>query len=249
MFNLQIQCHQIEKSYTKDSKQALNNISLEIHKGEIVGVFGPNGAGKTTLISILCSIIEPTCGEVVYTLENGVNLSPKQVRKYIGFVPQDFAFFPELTALQNLNYFGNLHEIPKQLLAKKIETLLEKVGLSEVRNKKVGRFSGGMKRRLNLIISLLHNPQILFLDEPTVGIDVQSKLSIFSLLNELNQQGVTIVYTSHHLKEAEDFCNRIILIDHGKIVANNPLNVLLQEQNTSNLEELILKLTGKDLRD
>jgi ABC-2 type transport system ATP-binding protein len=242
-----IQCINLGKTYDKNSRPVLHDLNMEVQQGEIVGIFGPNGAGKTTLISILCSILEPSTGEATYYLPE--KLSPKEVRKHLGFVPQDFAFFPELTAYQNLRYFGNLYALPTQALEQQISSLLQKVGLFEVRNKKVSSFSGGMKRRLNLIISLLHQPQLLFLDEPTVGIDVQSKLAIIELLQELNRGGVTIIYTSHHLKEAEDFCNRIILLDHGKIVANNQLENLLQEYAVSNLEDLILNLTGKELRD
>ncbi len=242
-----IQCVGICKTYPKDSKRVLDALTFDIHKGEILGVFGPNGAGKTTLISILCSIQQASDGSVWFYLPE--KTSPKAARKFIGFVPQDFAFFPELTALQNLEYFGKMQGVPSTLLKSRIDELLQKVGLFSVKNKKVLTFSGGMKRRLNLIIALLHQPEILFLDEPTVGIDVQSKMAIISLLQELNKQNVTIVYTSHHLKEAEDFCSKIILLDHGKIVANDSLDVLLKTHNVSNLEELILHVTGKELRD
>ena len=175
--------------------------------------------------------------------------TPREVRNRLGFVPQDLSFFPELTAKQNLSYFGNLYDLKKEELKQKIDELLQKVGLFHVKNKKVSTFSGGMKRRLNLIISLLHNPSILFLDEPTVGVDVQSKIAIMTLLQQLNQQGTTIIYTSHHLKEAEEFCNQIILIDHGKIIASDTLTNLLNKHEVSNLEDLILKLTGTLLRD
>lgn len=237
----------VYKSYGKNSVPSLNGIDFTVAPGEIVGIFGPNGAGKTTLISILCNILEPTLGSVVYHL-NGEK-SPREIRSKLGFVPQDFSFFPELTAKQNLSYFGNLYDLKKEHLAQKMDGLLQKVGLSHVKNQKVSTFSGGMKRRLNLIISLLHDPAVLFLDEPTVGVDVQSKIAIMSLLKELNEQGTTIIYTSHHLKEAEEFCNQIILIDHGKIIASETLDNLLKEYHVSNLEELILKLTGTLLRD
>lgn len=237
----------VYKSYGKSTVPSLDGIDFTVSKGEIVGIFGPNGAGKTTLISILCSILDPTFGSVVYHL-NGEK-SPREIRSSLGFVPQDFSFFPELTAKQNLSYFGNLYDLEKEELVQKIDELLQKVGLFHVKNQKVSTFSGGMKRRLNLIISLLHNPSILFLDEPTVGVDVQSKIAIMTLLQELNRQGTTIIYTSHHLKEAEEFCNQIILIDHGKIIANAALPDLLNKHEVSNLEDLILKLTGTLLRD
>lgn len=237
----------VYKSYGNSKTPSLDGIDLSIERGEIVGIFGPNGAGKTTLISILCSILDPTLGKVTYYL-NGEK-TPREVRNSLGFVPQDFSFFPELTAKQNLDYFGSLYQIKKDELSAKIDELLQKVGLFHVKNKKVSTFSGGMKRRLNLIISLLNNPLILFLDEPTVGVDVQSKIAIMTLLQELNKQGTTIIYTSHHLKEAEEFCNQIILIDHGKIIACNTLSHLLEKFEVKNLEDLILLLTGSILRD
>ena len=237
----------VYKSYGKSAVPSLAGIDFTVAKGEIVGIFGPNGAGKTTLISILCSILEPTLGSVVYHLDG--EKSPREIRNQLGFVPQDFSFFPDLTAKQNLSYFGNLYNLKKEDLAQKIDELLQKVGLFHVKNQKVSTFSGGMKRRLNLIISLLHNPSVLFLDEPTVGVDVQSKIAIMNLLQELNRQGTTIIYTSHHLKEAEEFCNQIILIDHGKIIASETLANLLRAHEVGNLEELILKLTGTLLRD
>lgn len=237
----------VYKSYGKSAVPSLAGVDFTVAKGEIVGIFGPNGAGKTTLISILCSILEPTLGSVVYHLDG--EKSPREIRSQLGFVPQDFSFFPELTAKQNLSYFGNLYTLKKEDLAQKIDELLQKVGLFHVKNQKVSTFSGGMKRRLNLIISLLHDPSVLFLDEPTVGVDVQSKIAIISLLQELNRQGTTIIYTSHHLKEAEEFCNQIILIDHGKIIASETLANLLHAHEVGNLEELILKLTGTLLRD
>jgi ABC-2 type transport system ATP-binding protein len=171
------------------------------------------------------------------------------IREKIGYVPQDFAFFQELTPLQNLSYFGALYGIAKESLSEKIDFLLEKLSLEHVRDVKIHTFSGGMKRRVNLAIGLINNPEILFLDEPTVGVDVQSKLAIVDLLQELNKKGTTIIYTSHHLKEAEDFCDRIALIDEGKIIAKGPLNELVLQNNVSDLEELMIHFTGKKLRD
>lgn len=234
--------------YPKSKVNSLNNIKFCVFKGEKLGFFGPNGAGKTTLISLLCALFEPTEGTILFS-RNNVHYTPKAFRKHIGFVPQDFAFYEELTAQQNLNYFGSLYDIPSAVLSTKINELLTKLGLIHVINAKVSTYSGGMKRRLNLAIGLLHSPELLFLDEPTVGVDIQSKTAIFSLLNELNVQGTTIVYTSHHLKEAEDFCNRIALIDGGNIIACDSLAYLLEENKVQDLEQLLLKLTGNQLRD
>lgn len=239
---------QLIKCYNKAEKNSLDDIDLVVYEGEKFGVFGPNGAGKTTLISVLCGILAPTSGKVNYHFDK-LDLSIRELLPHIGFVPQDYAFYPELTPMQNLKYFGALYGISKMELTERIDHLLEQVGLSHVRDKKVATFSGGMKRRINLAIGLINQPKLLFLDEPTVGVDVQSKVAIVSLLEEINRQGTTIIYTSHHLKEAEDFCDRIALIDEGKIIAVDTLIHLLEANNVSNLEDLLIRLTGKHLRD
>ena len=243
-----IKIKSLVKLFNQAAHPSLDGIDLEIFEGEKFGFFGPNGAGKTTIISILCNIIHPSSGSVIYFLDDK-ELSVREILPYIGFVPQDFAFYPELTPVQNLRYFGSLYDVPKKELDGKIETLLSTLGLDHVRNKKISTFSGGMKRRINLAIGLINEPKILFLDEPTVGVDVQSKLVIFTLLEELNKKGTTIIYTSHHLKEAEDFCDRIALLDHGKIIAIDNLENLLTQNGVRNLEDLLIKLTGKTLRD
>lgn len=243
-----IEINNLVKWFNQAEHPSLDGIDLEIVEGEKFGFFGPNGAGKTTLISILCNILKPTSGNVQYSLE-GKQLSIQQILPTVGFVPQDFAFYPELTPVQNLKYFGALYMVQKNELKSKIDHLLETLGLDHVRNKKISTFSGGMKRRVNLAIGLINDPKILFLDEPTVGVDVQSKVAIISLLEELNQKGTTIIYTSHHLKEAEDFCDRIALLDNGKIIAMDNLQSLLSQNEVGNLEDLLIKLTGKTLRD
>ena len=243
-----IDIKELSKVYKSSERPSLDSVSFSVLKGEKFGVFGPNGAGKTTLISILCNLLQASSGSVLYHINNQ-QLSAKSILKSIGFVPQDFAFYPELTPVQNLRYFGSLYEIPKQQLQDKIDFLLSKMGLESVKNKKVQSFSGGMKRRINLAIALINDPEILFLDEPTVGVDVQSKVAIFSILEELNHRGTTIIYTSHHLKEAEDFCDRIVLLDNGEIIAINDMQSLFTENNVQNLEELLIKLTGKTFRD
>jgi len=236
------------KRYNSADSNSIDHIDLTVLQGEKFGIFGPNGAGKTTLISILCGIIEPTSGTVNYTL-NGTSPTIREMLPTVGFVPQEFAFYPELTPTQNLRYFGALYAIPKLELKNRIDDLLDQLGLTHVKDKKVATFSGGMKRRINLAIGLINQPKLMFLDEPTVGVDVQSKVAIVALLEELNRQGTTIIYTSHHLKEAEDFCDRIALIDEGKIIALNTLTALLEENHVHNLEDLLIKLTGKHLRD
>ena len=236
------------KRYNNADQNSIDHIDLTIFQGEKFGIFGPNGAGKTTLISILCGIVEPTSGTVNYSLK-GEKPTIRQMLPSVGFVPQEFAFYPELSPVQNLKYFGALYAIPRLELKNRILLLLDQLGLTHVKDKKVATFSGGMKRRINLAIGLINQPKLMFLDEPTVGVDVQSKVAIVALLEELNRQGTTIIYTSHHLKEAEDFCDRIALIDEGKIIAINTLTALLDQNDVQNLEDLLIKMTGKQLRD
>jgi ABC-2 type transport system ATP-binding protein len=243
-----IEINDVTKYYGKATQPSLDNINLSIFSGEKFGIFGPNGAGKTTLISILCNILQPTNGAVNYSVD-GKSMSASQILNHIGFVPQDFAFYAELTAKQNLHFFGGAYGVEPSVLKERTESLLETLGLSHVANKRVKTFSGGMKRRVNLAIGLIHEPRIVFLDEPTVGVDVQSKMSIISLLEDLNKRGTTLIYTSHHLREAEDFCTRIALMDHGNIIAVDSVSALLKEHDVANMEELMINLTGKQLRD
>ena len=238
----------LTKYYGKSEKPSIDNINLTIFKGEKFGVFGPNGAGKTTLISLLCNIIKATSGTIEYTFDNQKK-NIKEKLNQVGFVPQDFAFYIELTAKQNLYYFGGVYGMSSNIVKEQTANLLEILGLTSVADKKVKSYSGGMKRRLNLAIGLIHSPDIIFLDEPTVGVDVHSKLTIINHLEELNKKGVTIIYTSHHLKEAEDFCSRVALMDNGKVIALDTVSELIKINNAANLEELMIILTGKELRD
>ncbi|MCH2230075.1 MAG: ABC transporter ATP-binding protein [Crocinitomicaceae bacterium] len=243
-----IEINNISKLYPGAERNSLNDVSFEIRKGSKTGIFGPNGAGKTTLISILCGIIKQSQGHVTYFKNESPTLL-KDILPKIGYVPQDFSFFPELSPYQNLMYFGALYGIAKNELKDKINLLLDVLGLSHVIHKKVGKFSGGMKRRVNLAIGIINNPDILFLDEPTVGVDVQSKNAIMTYLEELNSTGTTIIYTSHHMNEGQNFCNEIVLIDQGNLIAIDQLNSLLSKYNESSLESLFLKLTGIAYRD
>lgn len=243
-----IQIDNITKRYKSAQEDSLRNVNLQINQSDVFGLLGPNGAGKTTLISILCGIILPSAGNVNYFIQ-GEPVSEQERRSRVGFVPQEYAFYLELSARQNLEYFGAMYNLSKSELAPRIDELLEALGLSKSADKKVGTFSGGMKRRVNLAIGLIHKPAILFLDEPTVGVDVQSKNAIIKYLEEINRTGTTIVYTSHHMSEAEEFCNRIALIDHGKVIVEGGLQELLLENEASSLQSLFIKLTGEEYRD
>ncbi len=243
-----IQINNLTKRYRTSKEDSLKQVSLTINAGEKFGILGPNGAGKTTLISILCGIIQSTGGSVKY-FEQGNKVNLKTFRKKIGFVPQEYAFYQELTPNQNLEYFGALYNLSKKEINSRTEKLLSLLGLSKVSDKKLQTFSGGMKRRINLAIGIIHKPTILFLDEPTVGVDVQSKNAIIGFLNELNKEGTTIIYTSHLMSEAEEFCNYIALLDHGKLIACDSLTNLLNLHKSSSLKSLFINLTGEDYRD
>ncbi|MBK1895087.1 ABC transporter ATP-binding protein [Chryseobacterium paridis] len=244
-----IEIKNLYKKYKHSEEFSVNDISLNIEKNEIYGILGPNGAGKTTLISMLSGLIKPTSGQFKI---NG--LSPQKdrskIKQIIGIVPQEYALYPTLTAKENLLFFGSLYGLKHKTLHKSIDESLERMGLSKFADKKVDQFSGGMKRRCNLIAGTLHNPKVLFLDEPTVGVDVQSKKVIIDFLQELNKNGTCIIYTSHHLSEAEEFCTKIAIIDRGRIHAvGTPEELVAQISNAENLEDVFISLTGKELRD
>jgi len=244
-----IEIQQISKKYKGAENYSVSNLDLSVVEGEIFGLLGPNGAGKTTLISMLCSLIKPTSGQ--FTI-NDLNYKEhkNQLKKLIGIVPQEYALYNSLTAYENLMYFGAMYGLKGSILKEKITAALVKLGLGDFAHKKIDMFSGGMKRRVNLIASILHEPKVLFLDEPTVGVDVQSKHVIIQHLQELNKKGTTIIYTSHHLNEAEHFCTNVAIIDHGKImIEGKPKDLIENQPNANNLEDVFIALTGKELRD
>ncbi len=244
-----IQINQLSKKYKGAEIFSVNDLNLTINEGEIFGLLGPNGAGKTTLISMLSSLLKPTSGS--FSID-GMNYKDhqKELKQFIGTVPQEYALYPTLTAKENLMYFGSMYGIQKSDLQNDIQGHLETLGLSEFANKKIKTYSGGMKRRINLIAGILHKPKVLFLDEPTVGVDVQSRNVIIEHLKQLNAKGTTIIYTSHHLNEAEEFCSRVAIIDHGTIVCQGEPKKLIAEHNgAGNLEDVFLEKTGKALRD
>jgi len=228
---------------------SLNNVSLNINEGQIFGLLGPNGAGKTTLISMLCGLVKPTSGH--FTID-GLDYQhhASKIKKIIGVVPQEYALYPTLTARENLLYFGSMYGLKGSDLKDKVIEALDLLGLLKFADKQVQTFSGGMKRRVNLIAGILHKPKVLFLDEPTVGVDVHSKTAIIDYLKALNQNGTTIIYTSHHLAEAEDFCTQIAILDQGQIYAQDTPSVLIEAtKDARNLEDVFISLTGKALRD
>ncbi|MCF0070841.1 ABC transporter ATP-binding protein [Dyadobacter sp. CY261] len=243
-----IEIRDVYKRYKSAREDSLSAVSLDIIQSDVFGLLGPNGAGKTTLISILCGIIPVSSGSVRF-LHNGISYSDHERKSRIGFVPQEYAFYQELTPRQNLDYFGAMYNLSKNRLRERREHLLEVLGLAKAADEKVGTFSGGMKRRLNLAIGIIHEPEILFLDEPTVGVDVQSRNAIIRYLQRINQSGTTIIYTSHHMSEAEEFCKNIALIDHGKVIAAGGLQGLKTAHGAGDLQTLFIDLTGEAYRD
>ncbi len=244
-----IEIRDLTKIYKGNDEPAIDGISLNIFQNEIFGLLGPNGAGKTTTISILCGLFPPTRGDV-HIDSMDIRSDLDKIKHVIGVVPQDLALYPTLTALENLTFFGNMYGLRGQNLRDRIFDYLKVFGLEKAARKKVLSYSGGMKRRVNLIAGLLHSPKVLFLDEPTVGIDVQSRMVILDYLKEINKTGTTIIYTSHYMEEAENLCSRVAIVDRGKIISiGNPKALLTEHPEFKNLENIFLHLTGKEMRD
>ena len=220
-----IQAQNLRKAY--GTIQAVDGVSLHAAQGEVIGLLGPNGAGKTTTIGMLAGLIAPDQGEVRIAgqLIKG-DTSP--VKRQLGLVPQELALFDELTAAANLDLFGALYGLSGNHLKKERQRVFELVGLTDRANDKTASFSGGMKRRLNLAAALMHDPQVILLDEPTVGVDPQSRNAIFDNLESLKAAGKTLLYTTHYMEEAARLCDRIAIVDHGKVVANDTLQGLLR---------------------
>jgi ABC-2 type transport system ATP-binding protein len=239
----------LRKTYQGASSPALEDFDISIGAGEIFGLLGPNGAGKTTAISIMSSLFRPDNGSVTIC---GVDILqyPNQAKDFFGLVPQDIALYPNLTARENLSYFGRLYGLRGERLKQSVLESLELVGLEERADKRVCTYSGGMKRRANLAAGILHRPRILFLDEPTVGIDAQSRNMILERLSGLKQSGISMIYTTHYMEEAEFLCSRIAIIDQGRIIALGPSTDLKEQHpGCSDLADVFFKLTGKRLRD
>ncbi len=207
---------------------AVDDVSLEVRRGEVLGLLGPNGAGKSTLISIWSGMFEPTAGQVTVG-DRQVSPTSRAAKRQVGVVPQDIALYEKLSGRQNLRFFGRIYGMGGRRLRQRVEAVLDVVGLSDRGNDRAETYSGGMQRRLNLAAGLLHEPELLILDEPTVGVDPQSRNHIFDNVERLNREhGVTIIYTTHYMEEAERLCNRVAIIDHGKIVALDTPRALIE---------------------
>jgi ABC-2 type transport system ATP-binding protein len=248
MENWAVQITGLNFQYSGQATPCISNLNLNIPRGERFGLFGPNGAGKTTLIQLMIGLLFPKNGHI-QLLGHKVQKHKKNINALFGFVPQDLSFYQELSPVENLCFFGALTGLKKKEIKDRTEELLEILGLTAVRNKQTGTFSGGMKRRVNLAIGVIHRPEILFLDEPTVGVDIQTRNAIIGYLKTLNKEGMTLIYNSHQLHEAEELCHKIALIDEGKIIVHDDLQQLLVQHKEQGLEGLFLSLTGKAYRD
>lgn len=244
-----IQITNLSKRYVDAEEFSLTDFSLDICRGQIFGLLGPNGAGKTTLLSMLCGLVKPSSGG--FTIDNMCySTHSNAIKEIIGVVPQEYALYPTLTARENLLYFGSMYGLKRGDLKQTVTDHLDRLGLLKFADKRIETFSGGMKRRVNLIAGIMHQPTALFLDEPTVGVDVHSKNAIIEFLKELNQQGTSIIYTSHHLSEAENFCSDIAILDKGVLLAKGtPSELILSTPLANHLEDVFMALTGRELRD
>ena len=248
-YDILVDATNIRLRYPKCNEFAIDNLSFYINKGEIFGLLGPNGAGKTTTINILTGILRPNEGRIVID-GCSINTKTTSLKSVIGIVPQENSLFSNLSVIDNLLIFGTLYGIDRTILKEIIHRILEQYGLRNKINEKIKNLSGGMKRRLNIIVGILHTPKLLILDEPTSGIDVQSKNFILSNLKDMNKNGLTVMYTSHNMDEAEKFCSRIAILDMGRIIASDTPKMLVDKtQGCRDLEDVFLNLTGRRIRD
>jgi ABC-2 type transport system ATP-binding protein len=211
-----LEVHDLVKKY--GDFIAVKGISFEIQEGEIFSLLGPNGAGKTTTISVLSTLYAPSGGEAAIGGKS-ISRQPMEVRRLIGVVPQDLALYDELTARENLSFWGQMYNLSGRELKSRINEVLEQIGLKDKADQRIRTYSGGMKRRVNIGVGLLHRPRLLFMDEPTVGIDPQSRRAILDSVKELNRQGMTVLYTTHYMEEAQELSDRVGIIDHGELIA------------------------------
>jgi ABC-2 type transport system ATP-binding protein len=236
------------KIYKGSDRPALDDFNIVINQGDIFGLLGPNGAGKTTAISIMSTLLRPGNGSVrIFGADTRQEAA--MVRAMIGLVPQEIALYRQLTARENLRYFGRLYGLKGRGLAARIDACLDFVGLLGKGDQLVETYSGGMKRRVNLAVGILHRPKLLFLDEPTVGIDAQSRDMILTRLATLNKSGTTMVYTTHYMEEAEKLCSEVAIMDNGRVISQGKPAELMQNGGHATLQEMFFSLTGRKLRD
>jgi len=224
--------------------KAVDGISFSINKGEIFGLLGPNGAGKTTIINVLCGLINQTEGDA-FVGGYDVKKDLSKIKELIGLCPQQAAVYQFLNAKENIELFGNLYLVKKEEINERMEKFLDLLGLSEASNRKAKNYSGGMLRQLNLIVALISDPPILFLDEPTVGMDPRVRRTTWRFISSLKETYKTVVLTTHYIEEAEALCDRVAIIDYGKLIAIGPPIELIEKHGSKNLEEVFMKITGR----
>jgi ABC-2 type transport system ATP-binding protein len=227
---------------------AVDGLSFEVEAGEIFGLLGPNGAGKTTTINILCGLLEPTGGDAA-VLGFDVRNEPSRIKSKVGVCPQEPAFFPYLTGRENVELIGNLHCMGRIELKERTDWLLDRVGLGEASGRRAGKYSGGMVRRTSLAMALVNDPEIAFLDEPTVGMDPQSRRATWQMISGLKERGRTVILTTHYIEEAEALADRVGIIDNGRLIALDTPRALMEEHGAGNLEEVFIELTGRRIRE
>ena len=244
MSNPAVTISALEFKYPGQLQNCIEQINLTVEEGQRFGVFGPNGAGKTTLMNCMTGLLNYRHGQI-QLLGNDLRADRKKRNQLFGLVPQDFSFYQELSPVENFAFFGAWSGMNKTQIKNKTEELLQVMDLESVKDKPVHQFSGGMKRRVNLAIGVIHSPRILFLDEPTVGVDVNTRQAIIAYLKLLNKNGTTLIYTSHQLTEAEQLCDRIALMNSGKMLAQGSITSLLATYEQKDLEGLFILMTGK----
>jgi len=243
-----IKVKKLVKYYPNCKQAALKGVDLHILQGEFFGLLGPNGSGKTTLISTLTGILSATSGKI-FICDQKLGERNSSFKRFIGISPQEASLYSTLSLRENLVFFASMHGIKGSKLKSAIQWCSEVVQLDNVLDQPIHSFSGGMRQRANIAASIIHKPKILFLDEPTVGVDPQSRNMIFNCLREFNSNGTTIIYTTHYMEEAEELCSRIAILDHGRFLTEGSPQKLIEKQHCQNLGELFLKLTGTELRD
>ena len=229
---------ELEKRYPRSSQAAVNGVSLAVPESSFFGLLGPNGAGKTTLLSMVCGLLSPTAGSIAIAGQP-VQRDTRAARRLLGLVPQDLALYETLSARENLAFFGSMQGLRGSHLRERIDACLEATAMSDHASRRVAQYSGGLKRRLNLAVGLLHEPRILVLDEPTVGVDPQSRNHVFEVLRQLNRDGMTVLYTTHYMEEAEELCEDIAIMDRGRVIARGSPAELLSQQAGTALELLL----------
>ena len=228
-----LEVKKLSKTY-RNGRKALDNLSFHVKKGEILGFLGPNGAGKSTTINILSTLLQSDEGEIIFF--NDENLSIKDVKKQLGIVPQELAIYEDISAAQNVKFFASLYGVKKSEINEKVENALKKVGLEDRKDDKPSTFSGGMKRRLNIACAIAHSPKLIIFDEPTVGIDPQSRNHILDSIKKLRDEGATIIYTTHYMEEVQQICDRVIIMDGGTVLLNGSLDDILEFYSNSNYQ-------------